>query len=196
MVLWLLDPVLLLLGLKTATDVVGPAIEGTVGPITGPVDASLPTGDADNPAPLDSEATRNVRAKRAVLTLGLAAGAIAAPTIYAYSLKTKKRKKALTEKELMLGRSLENTSQQMTQLSLTALAAPALAIPLAYWLIEIGENFPPAKYEDGVMVSPPGIWSGRFGDRMQTLLTASVAAPMIQGIAGLASSAFTRGKGK
>lgn len=135
------------------------------------------------------------RTKRAVAALGLFGGVVAAPTLYAIHLHSKKmRKKPLSEKDRILGVSLEQTSAHTKDLLLTTIAAPAIALPLAMWLIEIGENFPRAKYDDlGTKIAPRGIYSGTFGDRMQTLVGAAVAAPIIGGLAGMAGSAFNLG---
>lgn len=189
-------------------------------------------GDQDSSS--DSLDTKEVRAKRGILALGVVAGAVAAPSLYAAYLGSRKgrKKRTITPAQERLGMSLENTSQQATTLTMTALASPAIALPIAYWLIELAENYPPRRKtnildysarnaamatartlsafnpiaaEEAMksalkiepakreVVLPPGIISGKFGNTMQGLLTATVAAPIIQGIASAVGSAF---KGK
>lgn len=109
---------------------------------------------------------------------------IAAPAVYlAYkqtTAKGKKKKRGLTERERMLGISLENVSQQATGVIITSLASPVIATAAAYIIIQ--------KLEDGAFMTKS------LGNAAQTLLTVGAAGPMIQGIGGIATSAFKKGK--
>lgn len=108
-------------------------------------------------------------------------GCIAAPAIYAsYKGVGKRRKKKLTDKEMLIGRSLENASSQATGLLMTALAAPAIATASAYILVQ--------KLEDAKIITKG------LGDATQGLLTVAAAGPALQGIGQIAGSAFTKAK--
>ena len=114
------------------------------------------------------------RQQLALLTAGLI-GVVAAPAVYAAT-----RKKKLKAREQRTGIALENASQQATGVIMTGLAAPAIATAAAYILVQKLED---AKY----------ITKG-LGDATQGLLTVAAAGPAIQGIGGIAQSAFRRGK--
>lgn len=210
------------------------------------------------------------RTRNALKALGVVGAVIAAPVAYSLALHAKSKKnarKGLSEAEIATGGTLEQVSAAATNLSITALAAPAIAVPLAYWLIEIGENWPPhGRSERGYWYcysdswrspemntkdrgSPPkhgywvpeqgyweptgegtvtghglgfsqgalrwvqtapsyyteeiatwvptgqlegGLYSGEFGDKLQTLIAASMAAPALGGLFNMAASAFRR----
>lgn len=109
--------------------------------------------------------------------LGGALVVTAAPAMYAAAISGKgKRKRKLTDKEAMLGKSIENASQQATGVLMTALASPAISAVASYLIIQ--------KLEDGRLISKG------LGDAAQTLLTVSAAGPAIQGIGGMVTSAF------
>lgn len=112
---------------------------------------------------------------------GTALAIVGAPTMYAYS-KTKKgrKKRALSDKELMLGRSLENASLAATGLLATALATPAIGTAIAYVGVQ--------KLEDAQLISRG------LGDAAQGLMTVAAAGPAIGGVLGGVTSAFTKAK--
>lgn len=135
-----------------------------------------PVNAADTP-------TREQVLQARIHLLGTAAavGAITAgPALYAYKLKKGRRKRKLTEKEMMLGEAMENASKTTSGVLVTALASPAIATAAAYILIQ--------KMEDGQLIRKG------LGDAAQTLLTVQAAGPMIGGLFQGIGSAFRRGK--
>ena len=134
---------------------------------------ALPTPGTDD--------TANVVAARKQLAylLGGTLVVVGAPAIYAYSLGSKKKRK-LTDKELVLGQTLENASSQATGLLQTLIASPPIATAAAYILVQKAED---AQY----------IVRG-LGNAAQGLLTVQAAGPMIQGIGSIVGSAFKKGK--
>jgi hypothetical protein len=124
-----------------------------------------------------------LRARRQLAIFGIAlVGLVGAPTLYAWHLKNRKGKKhrAITDKDEMIGKSLENSSTQATGVLMTALAAPAISTATAYVIVQ--------KLEDARIISKG------LGDAAQGLLTVAAAGPMIQGIGQIATSAFKKGK--
>ena len=145
----------------------------TLAPIIGPEPKTTDGGTAE-----DAIRARN---QLALLTGGTIA-IIGAPAIYAASLKLRKgrKKRIMTEKDIMFGRSLENASTQATGLLMTGLAAPAIAAVTAYILVQ--------KLEDAKVITKG------LGNATQGLLTVAAAGPAIQGIGQIAGSAFKAAK--
>lgn len=152
--------------------------------VLGTAEAVTP-GDTVPNIPQTTDGGTDDDAMRARLQLAAFVGGliavVSAPAIYALS-KTQKgrKKKKMTDKELMVGQSLENASAQATGLLMTAVATPALATALAYILVQ--------KMEDGRIITKG------LGNATQGLLTVAAAGPAIQGIGQIAGSAFKRGK--
>jgi hypothetical protein len=145
----------------------------TTGPATGPVQSP--------PAPALGGKTKDedkARLHLLVTAAGLAT-IVAAPTYLAYS---KRKKKHMTPRDVMLGQSLENSSAQATGVLMTAVASPAIASAAAYILVQ--------KLEDA------GLITKSLGNATQSLLTVAAAGPAIQGIGGIVSSAFKLKGGK
>jgi len=149
----------------------------TASAITGEQPSITPT-DTTGQTPAD---IAKARTQLAYLGLGTLA-VIGAPTIYAAALNARKgrKKRKLSENDMMIGRSLENASTQATGLLMTGLASPVIACVLGYVLVQKLED---AKY----------ITTG-LGNAAQTLMSVSAAAPMIQGIGQVAGSAFKAAK--
>lgn len=135
------------------------------------------------PAPGASPTTvQTLAARKQLATLTAAmVGVVAAPAIYAaYLGSSKKRKKKLTDKQIIQGKAIENASAQATGVLMTAIAAPAIAAASAYILVQ--------KLEDGRLITKG------LGDAAQALLAVAAAGPAIQGVGQIAGSAFTKAK--
>ena len=139
-----------------------------------------PPASSNPSAPYDPVAVARARKQLAALAAGTAV-IVGAPTLY-IALKGRKRGKRarITEKDVMLGKSLENASTQATALAMTGLASPAIAAVAAYLLIQ--------KLEDSAFITKG------LGNAAQTLLTVAAAGPAIQGIGQIAGSAFKAAK--
>jgi hypothetical protein len=101
----------------------------------------------------------------------------AAPAVYALSLRKKKKLKAGEER---LGVAMENASSALGTLTVTALAAPAVAAGITYITVQ--------KLEDAEYITKG------LGDGIQTLMAVAAAGPAIAGIGQIATSAFKKGK--
>lgn len=121
------------------------------------------------------------QARLHLLGTAAAVGAItAAPALYALSLRKGRRKRKLTEKEIVLGEAMENASKTTSSVLVTALASPAIATAAAYIIIQ--------KMEDARLIRKG------LGNAAQTLLAVQAAGPMIGGLFQGIGSAFRRGK--
>ena len=80
--------------------------------------------------------------------------------------------------------TLEKMSTMVQRLGGVIAENPILLAPVIYWLIEVGENYPRASYDNtGKMIKPRGIYSGEFGDRLQlgvTGITSLMAAKEVR----------------
>jgi len=148
-------------------DVVNVAVTPTTGIVVFPPETADTT-----PTP-----EQVMQARIHLLGTAAAVGAItAAPALYALSLRKGRRKRKLTEKEILLGETLENASKTTSSVLVTALASPAIATAAGYILIQ--------KLEDARLIRKG------LGDAAQTLLAAQAAGPMIGGLFQGIGSAF------
>jgi hypothetical protein len=115
-------------------------------------------------------------AKRFLAIEGLVLGVAAAPALYAFTLRRKRKLKAGEER---LGVALENAATGVSAPVVTALASPAIAAAFAYLTVQ--------KLEDA------GYIQKGLGDAIQTLMAVSAAGPAISGIGNIARSAFAKG---
>lgn len=163
------------------------------------------------------------RARQAAGVLTLIGAALAAPVAYALYLNANRKKKRgkkaeLTPAQERTGIALENMSVQTQDILKTMVASPYFALPLAYIGVQMLEDLPAARtiHHPAVTktvptgseiqpyltftepawdeVVPAGIITRDLGNTIQSLLAISAAGPAIQGVAGVARSAFARGK--
>lgn len=130
-------------------------------------------------APRD-DVLSTMRTNRAVTLLGALAAMAAAPAIYSIIPKSPPKgtkKHPVTKEDLKAweitekGRAdqFERMGDLVSKAAGTFAQHPILLAPLIYWLIEIGENFPRQSYNyKGQLTKPRGIYSGQFGDALQS----------------------------
>ena len=129
------------------------------------------------PPGVDTVETRRRTRIQLILAAIAVGGIVAAPAVYSYSLRRRKR---LTESDIRTGQTLEQASAAMTSVGMVALASPPIAAGLTYIGIQ--------KMEDA------GVISRSLGNAVQGLMTVAAAGPVIQGVGQLATSAFRKGK--
>ena len=145
---------------------------GSTAPILAPDTIRTPAELLVLPVVDDSDAPEDIaRAKRFLaVEAALLGGIVAAPAAYVAYTSSKKRKSAKKRKgEERVLSELSDASTRAT--SLLSAFGPAFAIPATYITVQGLEN---AKYI-----------SKGLGDAVQTMLTASAAAGLVGGIAGM-----------
>lgn len=140
---------------------------------------AIPEQSAFFPARTDTDdpnAVQRARNQLKLFLLGLVA-VVGAPTGYALWKSSRKgKKRSFSERDMIVGVNLENTSSQATGVLLTAIASPAISTAASYILVQ--------KLEDANVISKG------LGNAAQALLTVSAAGPAIQGVGQIAGSAF------
>ena len=116
-------------------------------------------------------------ARKFLIYEGVILGAAAMPALYALSLRKKRKLKPGEER---LGVALENASNALGTLTVTAFAAPAIAAGLTYLTVQ--------KLEDAEYITKG------LGDGIQTLMAVAAAGPAVAGITSTASAFARKGK--
>lgn len=139
-----------------------------------PTDSAVP-GTAATTEEEVRTARKHLLSMAAILGLGVFAPVVYTTLMSRRRTRSKKKKSAFEQ----TGLAMERGGELYNNLILTAIASPAIALPIAY----IGVQ----KLEDGQIITKG------LGNAVQTLMTVAVAAPLLQ-FGSQAVSAFAKKK--